>query len=54
MADDGRDVNLPDSLQGLDDLALDMRLICSHRADRVWHRVNPELWAAWRMPTSRR
>jgi len=34
----------------MDDLALDMRLISSHRADRIWHRVNPELWAASRNP----
>jgi starch phosphorylase len=34
----------------MDELALDMRLISSHRADRVWHRVNPELWAASRNP----
>lgn len=50
MADHGTDINLPDSLHGLDDLALDMRLISSHRADRVWHRVDPELWAASRNP----
>ncbi|MCX2932095.1 alpha-glucan family phosphorylase [Mycobacterium sp. CVI_P3] len=50
MTDHGSDINLPDSLRGLDDLALDMRLISSHRADRVWHRVNPKLWAASRNP----
>jgi len=43
-------IELPASLQGLDDLALDMRLISSHRADRVWHRLNPALWAASRNP----
>ena len=50
MEDHGTDIDLPDSLHGMDDLALDMRLISSHRADRVWHRVNPELWAASRNP----
>lgn len=47
---DRPEIDLPESLSGLDDLALDMRLISSHRADRVWHRVNPELWAASRNP----
>jgi len=50
MADHRTEIDLPESLRGLDDLALDMRLISSHRADRVWHRVNPELWAASRNP----
>jgi starch phosphorylase len=27
-----------------------MRLISSHRADRIWRRVNPELWSASRNP----
>ncbi|MCV7345525.1 alpha-glucan family phosphorylase [Mycolicibacterium rhodesiae] len=46
MADHGTNIALPETLRGLDDLALDMRLMASHRADRVWHRVNPQLWAA--------
>lgn len=50
MNDHRGEIDLPESLRGLDDLALDMRLISSHRADRVWHRVNPELWAASRNP----
>lgn len=51
MGDHRREgIELPPSLSDLDDLALDMRLISSHRADRVWHRVNPELWAASRNP----
>ena len=50
MADHRTEINVPDSLHGMDDLALDMRLISSHRADRVWDRVNPELWAASRNP----
>jgi len=50
MADHHAEIDLPDSLHGMDDLALDMRLISSHRADRVWHRVNPELWVASRNP----
>ncbi|HTY31117.1 alpha-glucan family phosphorylase [Mycobacterium sp.] len=50
MADHRSEIDLPDSLYGMDDLALDMRLISSHRADRVWHRVNPELWVASRNP----
>ena len=43
-------VELPKTLRGLDGLALDMRLVSSHRADQVWQRVNPELWAASRNP----
>ena len=50
MADHRSEIDLPDSLYGMDDLALDMRLMSSHRADRVWHRVNPELWVASRNP----
>jgi starch phosphorylase len=43
-------IDLPTSLHGLDELALDLRLISSHRADRVWRRMNPEIWAATRNP----
>ena len=43
MSDHRTEIDLPESLRGMDDLALDMRLISSHRADRVWHRLNPEL-----------
>jgi starch phosphorylase len=43
-------VDLPEALRGMDELALDLRLTSSHRADRVWRRVNPELWAASRNP----
>jgi len=50
MSDRRTEIELPDSLYGMDELALDMRLISSHRADRVWHRVDPELWAASRNP----
>ena len=50
MSDHRTEIDLPESLRGMDDLALDMRLISSHRADRVWHRVNPELWTASRNP----
>ncbi|HUH69399.1 MAG TPA: alpha-glucan family phosphorylase [Mycobacterium sp.] len=50
MADHRSEIDLPDPLYGMDDLALDMRLISSHRADRVWHRVNPDLWVASRNP----
>ena len=50
MSDRRTEIDLPETLRGLDDLALDMRLISSHRADRLWHRVNPELWAASRNP----
>lgn len=48
MAEHRSEIDLPDSLRGLEELALDMRLISSHRADRIWHRVNPELWSASR------
>lgn len=48
MDDSHGEIKLPESLSGLDDLALDMRQACSHRADRIWHRVNPELWDASR------
>ncbi len=50
MNDYRTEIDLPESLLGMEELALDMRLISSHRADRVWHRVNPELWAASRNP----
>lgn len=50
MNDHRTEIDLPESLRGMDDLALDMRLISSHRADLVWHRVNPELWTASRNP----
>src|SRR5674476_638436 len=43
-------IDLPKSLRGMDELALDMRLIASHRADHVWHRVNAELWDGSRNP----
>lgn len=43
-------IDLPQTLKDMDQLALDLRLISSHRADHIWHRVNPELWKASRNP----
>ena len=43
-------IGLPPELAGLDDLALDLRLVWSHRADDIWRRINPELWAASQNP----
>jgi starch phosphorylase len=35
---------LPKSLEGLTELALDMRWSWNHNADRLWERIDPELW----------
>jgi len=43
---------LPPALAGLDELALDLRWSSSHRANRIWERINAELWAASRNPSS--
>ncbi|MGC8592156.1 DUF3417 domain-containing protein, partial [Acidithiobacillus sp.] len=42
--------NLPDSLAGLAELALDLRWSWSHAADVLWERIAPELWQATRNP----
>jgi starch phosphorylase len=36
--------SLPESLEGLAELALDMRWSWNHTADRLWERIDPELW----------
>jgi starch phosphorylase len=40
-----REVELPESLRALRDLALDLRWTWSHAADAVWRRLNPGHWA---------
>lgn len=35
---------LPDGLEGLVDLALDLRWSWSHAADELWRRIDPALW----------
>ena len=35
---------LPDGLEGLNELALDMRWTWSHYSDRLWERLDPEAW----------
>ncbi len=35
---------MPKGLEGLIDLALDMRFSWSHATDRLWVRIDPELW----------
>ena len=41
---------LPQSLQGLDSLALDLRWSWNHRTDELWRVVDPELWEATKNP----
>ena len=41
---------IPESLEGLAELALDLRWSWSHAADELWERVDPELWALTRNP----
>jgi starch phosphorylase len=36
--------SLPQGLEGLAELALDMRWSWNHTADRLWERIDPELW----------
>jgi starch phosphorylase len=41
---------LPPGLEGLAELALDLRWSWSHAADRLWERIAPELWTITRNP----
>jgi starch phosphorylase len=41
---------LPEGLEGLAELALDLRWSTSHAADAVWERIDPERWALTRNP----
>ena len=41
---------LPESLAGLAELALDLRWSWSHAADSLWQRIAPELWEQTRNP----
>ena len=41
---------LPDALQDLTTLALDMRWSWHHGTDNLWHMVDPELWEATKNP----
>ncbi len=42
--------NLPARLQGLTDLALDLRWTWNHALDTLWTRIEPELWERTRNP----
>ena len=41
---------LPEGLEGLAELALDLRWSWSHTADPLWERIDPELWNLTRNP----
>jgi len=41
---------LPEGLEGLAELALDLRWSWSHTTDRLWERIDPELWELTRNP----
>lgn len=41
---------LPEDLQRLAELALDLRWTWSHAGDRLWHSINPEMWARTKNP----
>ena len=41
---------IPESLEGLTDLATDLRWSWSHSADVLWERIDPEIWAVTRNP----
>ncbi len=36
---------LPKGLEGLTELALDLRWSWNHTADRMWEYIDPELWS---------
>ena len=36
---------LPEGLEGLAELALDLRWSWNHAADRLWKNMDPELWS---------
>jgi starch phosphorylase len=36
---------LPDGLDGLAELALDLRWSWNHAADKLWKYIDPELWS---------
>ncbi len=42
--------NIPDNLQGLIDLALDVRWSWSHASDELWKRLDPTLWEVTNNP----
>ena len=41
---------IPEGLDGLAELALDLRWSWSHAADELWESIDPELWARTRNP----
>lgn len=43
-------VRLPKALEGLDELALDLRWSWCHALDKIWRRLNSELWMKTRNP----
>jgi starch phosphorylase len=36
--------SMPKGLEGLIDLALDLRWSWNHAADELWHNIDPDLW----------
>jgi len=42
--------DLPSELQELNELALDLRWSWSHIADKLWQRIDSELWFQTRNP----
>jgi starch phosphorylase len=42
--------SLPAGLEGLADLSLDLRWSWSHHTDRLWERLDPEIWERTRNP----
>ena len=42
--------HLPPQLEGLADLALDLRWTWSHSTDRLWELLDPEAWERTRNP----
>ena len=41
---------MPEGLEGLAELGLDLRWSWSHATDPLWERVDPELWNLTRNP----
>jgi hypothetical protein len=41
------DLQLPSGLEGLADLALDLRWTVRLTTDRVWEQLDPEAWESW-------
>ena len=50
MMQDPRDRELPDGLEGLSELALDMRWSASPLASSIWERLDAEAWERTKNP----